>query len=77
MHKSSTGSCTEWRISRPSPGGRQQRTAKNEDATDWNAFRQHLQALGAPDPGTRPPDDWVGEDYKQAHPDCDAQYRPS
>jgi hypothetical protein len=28
--------------------------------------RQHIVAIGQVDPGHRPPDDWVGEDYKQA-----------
>jgi hypothetical protein len=30
---------------------RQQRTQNNEDANDYQAFRAHLQGIGAPDPG--------------------------
>lgn len=30
---------------------RQQRMQNNEDANDYQAFRTHLQAIGAPDPG--------------------------
>ena len=48
---------------------RTQRAANNEDAVDWEAFRQHVMAIGAPDPGSRPPDDFVGEDFKQANPE--------
>ncbi len=33
---------TEWR---------QQRTQNGEDGNDYQAFRSHLQAIGAPDPG--------------------------
>lgn len=54
---------------------RQQRSTNKEDALDWNEFRQHVQRIGSPDPGSRPPDDWVGQDYKDSHPDWDAQYR--
>src|SRR5262245_13190519 len=39
---------------------RDQRAANGEDPVDWGAFQQHLQAIGAPDPGGRPPDDFVG-----------------
>jgi hypothetical protein len=35
---------------------REARTASGEDPLDWEAFRQHVQAIGAPDPGG-PPDD--------------------
>ena len=48
---------------------RQLRAERNEDPLDWGAFRGHLMAIGAPDPGARPPDDFVGEDYKAANPD--------
>ena len=34
----------------------QARSTNGEDSGDWEAFRQHLQAIGAPDPGG-PPDD--------------------
>ncbi len=54
---------------------REQRAQNGEDATDWDAFREHLVAIGHPDPGHRPPDDWVGEDYKQANPEWWAQYQ--
>lgn len=37
---------------------RQQREQKGEDATDYEAFRQHLIAIGAPDPGDEPPEDF-------------------
>jgi hypothetical protein len=54
------GQYDEWR------GLRDQR---GEDPSDWEAFRTHVLAIGAPDPGDRPPDDFVGEDYKAAHPE--------
>jgi len=44
------------------------RAQNNEDPLDWGAFRGHAMAIGAPDPGARPPDDFVGEDYKAANP---------
>ncbi len=50
------------------------REQKGEDPVDWDAFRKHLVAIGHSDPGDVPPDDWVGEDYKQAHPEWWAQY---
>jgi hypothetical protein len=34
------------------------RSAAGEDPSDWEAFRQHVMAIGAPDPGD-PPDDWA------------------
>jgi hypothetical protein len=34
----------------------QARSASGEDPADWEAFRQQLPAIGAPDPGG-PPDD--------------------
>jgi hypothetical protein len=37
----------EWRAARSAAG---------EDPADWEAFRQHLQAIGAPDPGGAPDD---------------------
>ena len=48
---------------------RNARSANGEDPVDWGAFQQHLTAIGAPDPGGRPPDDFVGEDFKQANPE--------
>jgi hypothetical protein len=38
---------------------RQQREQRGEDATDYQAFRQHLIAIGAPDPGEDAPEDFV------------------
>jgi hypothetical protein len=29
----------------------EQRRSNSEDANDWSAFRDHLKAIGAPDPG--------------------------
>lgn len=37
---------------------RAQREANGEDPDDWEAFRTHVQALGAPDPGDEEPDDF-------------------
>jgi len=37
---------------------RNARSANGEDPADWQAFRDHLLAIGAPDPGG-PPDDWA------------------
>jgi hypothetical protein len=51
------------------------REQKGEDPVDWDAFRAHLVAIGHPDPGDIPPDDWVGDDYKAAHPDWWANYQ--
>jgi hypothetical protein len=45
------------------------RTQRGEDPSDWSAFRQHVIAIGAPDPGEQEPDDFVGEDFKAAHPE--------
>ena len=39
---------------------RDQRASNGEDPTDWGAFRDHVMALGAPDPGDVPPDDLAG-----------------
>jgi hypothetical protein len=33
------------------------REANGEDPADWEAFRQHMLAIGAPDPGTDAPAD--------------------
>ena len=48
---------------------RDARSANGEDPVDWGAFRDHVMAIGAPDPGMRPPDDFVGEDFKAANPE--------
>ncbi len=53
---------------------RDQRSASGEDATDWDEFRNHLGSIGAPDPGQRPPDDFVGEDWKAENPEWLARY---
>jgi hypothetical protein len=54
---------------------RTQRAERGEDSTDWDAFRAYLTAIGAPDPGARPPDDFVGEDWKAQNPEWVARYR--
>ena len=36
---------------------RNARAANGDDPDDWGAFQQHVLAIGAPDPGSRPPDD--------------------
>lgn len=51
------------------------RSEKGEDPVDWDAFRQHIIAIGQPDPGFIPPDDWVGDDFKAANPDWWANYQ--
>ena len=48
---------------------RQLRGERGEDPTDYQAFRQHVINLGAPDPGEQEIDDFVGEDFKAAHPE--------
>jgi len=35
------------------------RRANGEDPNDWEAFREHLTAIGAPDPGDDEPDDFT------------------
>jgi hypothetical protein len=37
---------------------RTQRAHNGEDPSDYAAFRQHLLAIGAPDPGEEAPDDF-------------------
>lgn len=51
--------CDWWRGERQNLG---------EDPVDWDAFQAHIVAIGQPDPGNRPPDDWVGDDFKAANP---------
>jgi hypothetical protein len=48
---------------------RDQRAQNGEDPTDYQAFRQHVIALGASDPGEQEVDDFVGDDFKAAHPE--------
>jgi hypothetical protein len=48
---------------------RELRSQNGEDPTDYKAFRQHVMAIGAPDPGEQEIDDFVGDDYKAAHPE--------
>jgi len=48
---------------------RDQRAQSGEDPTDYAAFRQHVLGLGAPDPGEQEIDDFVGDDFKAAHPE--------
>jgi hypothetical protein len=48
---------------------RDQRGQRGEDPTDWSAFRQHVMAIGAPDPGEQEADDFVGDDFKAEHPE--------
>jgi len=45
------------------------RTQNGEDSTDYQAFRKHLIGVGAPDPGEQEIDDFVGDDFKAAHPE--------
>jgi hypothetical protein len=35
------------------------RRANGEDPNDWAACREHLMAIGAPDPGDEEPDDFA------------------
>jgi len=53
---------------------REQRSGSGEDSTDWDAFRDHLLAVGSADPGMAPPDDFVGEEWKAENPDWVARY---
>ena len=39
-----------------------QRRENNEDANDWSAFREHLKAIGAPDPGEEEAEDFRMEE---------------
>ena len=48
---------------------RQLRSQNGEDPTDYQASRQHVINLGAPDPGEQEIDDFVGQDFKAAHPE--------
>jgi hypothetical protein len=42
---------------------------KGADAVDGEVLRKHIVAIGQLDPGKRPPNDQVGDDYKQADPE--------
>ena len=53
---------------------RTQRAEKGQDPTDWDEFRSLVKYIGAPDPGARPPDDFVGEDWKAQHPEWVQRY---
>ena len=46
---------------------RQLRSERGEDPTDYQAFREHVMAIGAPDPGMEEVADFVGEDFKALH----------
>lgn len=48
---------------------RAQRDERGEDPSAYPAFRQHLLALGAPDPGAEAPTDFNDGDLKAAHPE--------
>jgi hypothetical protein len=48
---------------------REQRAQNGEDPTDYQAFRQHVIDLGAPDPGAQEIGDFVGDDFKAEHPE--------
>ena len=39
-----------------------ERKGKNEDVNDWSAFRDHLKAIGAPDPGEDEAEDFRMEE---------------
>jgi hypothetical protein len=38
---------------------RKERGQNNEDPNDYAAFREHLMAIGAPDPGEEEPEDFA------------------
>jgi hypothetical protein len=44
------------------------RTQNNEDAYDWNNFRSHVQAIGAPDPGDEEPSEFRQYDWTKYAP---------
>jgi hypothetical protein len=49
------------------------RAQNGEDPTEYGAFRSHVLEMGAPDPGETEIDDFVGDDFKAAHPERYAQ----
>lgn len=56
----------EWRAAREQAG---------QDPTDYQSFRQHVISLGSPDPGELEIDDFVGEEFKAAHPERYPDYQ--
>jgi hypothetical protein len=54
------------------------RTKANEDAYDWNAFRDHMTAMGHEDPGEDEPDEFRQYDWRNIalHQGEDAQLQP-
>lgn len=44
------------------------RTQNNEDAYDWNAFRDHELRIGAPDPGDEEPEEFRQYDWTKYAP---------
>lgn len=47
-----------WRTRSRRQRWHRERSERGEDVHDWEAFRQHVIALGAPDPGQDTPDDF-------------------
>lgn len=45
------------------------RAERGEDPSDYQAFRQHLIAIGAPDPGEEEFEDFTATAFKAAHPE--------
>lgn len=43
------------------------RGERGEDPTDYQAFRQHVMEVGAPDPGEQELADFVGDDFRAEH----------
>lgn len=43
------------------------RAERGEDPTDYQAFRQHVMAIGGPDPGVDEVSDFVGDDFRAEH----------
>lgn len=41
---------------------KEQRRANGEDPLDWSAFRNHVQQIGAADPGEAAPDEFLAND---------------
>ncbi len=39
----------------------EQRRSNNQDPNDWNAFREHMKGIGAPDPGEEEAEDFKME----------------
>jgi hypothetical protein len=49
----------------------QQRVALGEDPNDWNAFREHLATIGAPEAAIGAPDEQF-EDFRMQEPSAQA-----